>query len=329
MSSESKKNTRTRGHANKVTVPQRSPSASSPPFPPSSPSRRSLPPAHYTPPLPPECPASSPPSTSSHPGQLSLTVTITLPLPESFDPSLRDTPLLPPLPPRHLPVHAPEAMMDLPLAEAVVEQLEEVVGRLSLSPKERHALGKQVELTGAALKEALVFVSARSKELDALEEQLERREMLLEMRELVVAAEVERHTQQLEELSAVLMDKMDALQDLHDALAPQLTHRFRDTVQNLRDATEGEEEARYLLDLLDRREGSCTPSGTPSWPECHSRRGDCSFRIGKEKVFMHAASGEVWVRVRPPVPRDPSDTTDAPSPPDDFTDASPAADPDS
>lgn len=220
--------------------------------------------------------------------------------------------------------------MDLPLAEAVVEQLGEVVRRLSLSPGERQGLDQQVTVTGEALQEALVFVSARSKELDVLEEQLERKELLLEMRELVVAAEVERHRRQLEELSTALVNKMDALQELHDALAPQLTHRFRETVQNLRDAAEGEEEARCLLELLDRREGTRTPSETPSWPECQSERGEYSFRIGKEEVFVHAASGEVWVRVRPPEPQDASDTSDAaPSPQADFPDASPAADPDS
>lgn len=237
------------------------------------------------------------------------------------------------VPSRSRPFRTAETMMDMPLAEAVVKQLGEVVERLSLNPRERHALDQRVELTGEALQEALVFVAARSKHLDELEEELEQKEMLLEMRELVVAAEVERQTQRLEELSAALMEKMDTLQALHDALIPDFIDRFQDTVKALKDATEGEEEARYFMHLLDRREGTKTPSEPPSWPESHpccgKRSRGASFRVGKEEVFLHATSGEVWVRVRPPDTQVTSDNSDASSRQSDVSDTSPFTDRDS
>lgn len=203
--------------------------------------------------------------------------------------------------------------MDTPLAESVVEQLSEVVERLTLSPKEKRTLEDRLGLTGEALQEALVFVATRSRHLDQLEEDLETRELMLEMRELVVAAEVERQTRRLEELSQGLMERMSALQDLHDALTPALAQRYKDTVSALKDVAEGEEEARYLSDPLDRREGAKTLSESGSWPEPHPARGEKSrgahFRVGKEEVFVHAKSGEVWVKVRPSDLEEPSDLT--------------------
>lgn len=215
-----------------------------------------------------------------------------------------------------------ERLMDEPLAEAVVEQLKDVVERLSLGPPEKRSLEERVGLTGEAVRKALVFVASRSRELDRLEEELETKELMLEMRELVVAAEVERQTRRLEELSEGLLDKMNALQNLHDALTPSLARKFKDTVEALKDAAEGEEEARVLCDLLDRQEGTETPSES-SWPEPHSVQGEQSrgahFRVGREEVFVHAQSGEVWVKLRPNNLDicDPEEATDLPSLPND------------
>lgn len=201
--------------------------------------------------------------------------------------------------------------MDVPLAEVVVEELSGVVERLTLSPQEKRTLEERLGVTGEALQEALVFVATRSRHLDQLEGELETKELMLEMRELVVAAEVERHMRRLEELSEGLVAKMNALQDLHDALTPALAQRYKDTVSALKDVAEGEEEARYLSDPLDRREGAKTPSET--WPEPRSAQGEkgrgAHFRVGKEEVFVHAKSGEVWVRIRPSDLEDPSDMT--------------------
>lgn len=223
--------------------------------------------------------------------------------------------------------------MDVPLAKAVVEQLGDVVERLSLTPRERHALNQRVELTGEELQEALVFVASHSKHLDELEEELEQKEMLLEMRELVVAAEVERQTQRLEELSAALMERMDTLQALHDALTPDFPDRFKDTVKTLKDVAEGDEEARYFTHLLDRREGRKTQSEPPSWPESHHCSGQrgrgARFRVGKEEVYLHTASGEVWVRVRPPDTHVACDNSDASSRESDIRNTSPLTDPES
>lgn len=202
-------------------------------------------------------------------------------------------------------------MMDVPLAEAVVEELSGVVERLTLSPKEKRTLEERLGVTGEALQEALVFVATRSRHLDQLEEDLETKELMLEMRELVVAAEVERQTRRLEDLSEGLVAKMNALQDLYDALTPALAQRYEDTVSALKDVAEGEEEARYLSDPLDRREGTKTPS--EAWPEPRPVQGEkghgAHFRVGKEEVFVHAKSGEVWVRIRPCDLAEPSDLT--------------------
>ena len=196
-------------------------------------------------------------------------------------------------------------MLDTSMASAVVAQFEEVVAGLSLSHGERRALNQEVELTGEAVRDALVYVAARSKALDALETELDQKVMLLEMRELVVAAEVERHKQRLEDLSITLLQRLDKLQTLHDSLTPGFNDRFNNIVNTLKNTAKGEEEVSELIHLLDRRDGTHMPLETPFWSDCvPGKRGQGGhgghFKAGNEVVWVNVRSGEVWVRVRQP-----------------------------